>query len=125
MRFISEDLHRVFFRSRDEQAETVEQAAGADTHRFGWNSLERNRFDEICRRGSGLEPVGNCGKGVLVGGHECTSCEEYFELKQAKRAALNLFHVIAGAWRLRKSLNSAAISPAFSSHSSRGLSGSS
>ena len=50
LRFLDEQPHRMFFRSRNKKAEAIEQTARADPHRFSGNISESHFLDE---RGSG------------------------------------------------------------------------
>src|SRR5262245_48560040 len=63
----------MFFRSRNEKSETIEQTARADPHRFRRDIRETHIFHERRSGARGFQPIRNCRKRVLFGGHELTS----------------------------------------------------
>ena len=63
----------MFFRSRNEKAETIEQTALADPHRLCGNTSETHFLDERGSCSCRFHFIRNCRKRVLFGAHASTS----------------------------------------------------
>ena len=60
----------MFFRSRNEKAETIEQTARTDPHHLGGDIRENHILYERRSGGGGFQPIRNRRKHVLFGSHD-------------------------------------------------------
>src|SRR5512145_695689 len=62
--FVDEELYRMFLRSGDVKAETVQQTARTDPNRFRRDIIPPGLFHECGSRGRRLQSLGDSGKRV-------------------------------------------------------------